>query len=146
MDTVIQLITIHASLCDVNKLINKAFGLPMLIVALTALFHLIITPYFLLMEASSDRETFFIIVQCLWCILHVYRIVVVVQPCYATTNESQKTAVLASQLLTYSWQPEIRKQLEIFSLQILHRPLHFTACGLFSLDRALVTSVKLIVY
>ncbi|CAD6240592.1 GSCOCT00008863001.2-RA-CDS [Cotesia congregata] len=141
MDTVIQLITIHASLCDVNKLINKAFGFPMLIVALTALFHLIITPYFLLMEASSDRETFFIIVQCLWCILHVYRVVVVVQPCYATTNESQKTAVLTSQLLTYSWQTEIRKQLEIFSLQILHRPLHFTACGLFSLDRALVTSM-----
>ncbi|XP_057319223.1 gustatory receptor for sugar taste 43a-like isoform X2 [Microplitis mediator] len=141
MDTVSQLITIHSSLCDVNILINKAFGLPMLVVAITALFHLIITPYFLLMEATSDKETLFIIVQCLWCGLHVFRVVVVVQPCYSTTNESQKTAILASQLLTYSWQPEIRKQLEIFSLQLLHRPLHFTACGLFSLDRALITSM-----
>ncbi|XP_011306497.1 uncharacterized protein [Fopius arisanus] len=65
----------------------------------------------------------------------------VVQPCYATTTESKRTAVLVSQLLTYNWEPDVRKQLELFSLQLLHRPLDFTACGLFSLDRALVTSM-----
>jgi len=36
---------------------------------------------------------------------------------------------------------EGRKQLEIFSLQLLHRPLEFSACGLFTLDRTLITSI-----
>nr|AXU39963.1 gustatory receptor [Meteorus pulchricornis] len=97
-----------------------------------------------MMEANSDKETLFIIVQFLWCGLHVFRMLIIVQPCYATTTESKRTAILVSQLLTYSWQSDIRKQLEIFSLQLLHRPLDFTACGLFSLDRALVTSVYMI--
>ncbi|XP_034948469.1 gustatory receptor for sugar taste 43a-like [Chelonus insularis] len=140
-DSLSQLISIHSSLCDINLLINKAFGFPILVVGITCLLHLIITPYFLMMEANNEREGIFIFVQCLWCILHIYRMLMVVQPCYATTKESKNTAVLISQLLTYSWQPDVRKQLEIFSLQLLHRPLNFSACGLFSLDRALVTSM-----
>lgn len=142
-DTISQLISVHASLCDTNVLINKAFGLPILVVAITCLVHLIITPYFLMMEANSDKEALFIVVQFLWCGLHVVRMLIVVQPCYATTTESKCTAVLISRLLTYNLDPQVGKQLEIFSLQLLHRPLVFSACGLFSLDRALVTSVRL---
>lgn len=55
--------------------------------------------------------------------------------------QGKKTAVLISQLLLISPDRESRKQLEIFSLQLLHRPLEFSACGLFTLDRTLVTSV-----
>nr|WGC54965.1 gustatory receptor 7 [Psyttalia incisi] len=140
-DTISQLITVHSSICDSNVLINKAFGLPILVVTITCLLHLIITPYFLMMEANSDKEALFIAVQFAWCAFHVFRMLIVVQPCYSTTTESKRTAVLVSQLLTYNWELDVRKQLELFSLQLLHRPLDFTACGLFSLDRALVTSM-----
>ncbi|THK33058.1 gustatory receptor 3, partial [Diachasma alloeum] len=139
-DAISQLINVHSSICDTNLLLNKAFGLPILVVTITCLLHLIITPYFLMMEANSDKESLFIAVQFAWCAFHVFRMLIVVQPCYATTTESKKTAVLVSQLLTYQWEPYVRKQLELFSLQLLHRPLDFTACGLFSLDRALITS------
>lgn len=56
--------------------------------------------------------------------------------------QGKKTAVLVSQLLSMSPDKEDKKQLEIFSLQLLHRPLEFSACGLFTLDRTLVTSVR----
>lgn len=56
--------------------------------------------------------------------------------------QGKKTAVLISQLLSVSLDKESKKQLEIFSLQLLHRPLEFSACGLFTLDRTLVTSVR----
>lgn len=46
-----------------------------------------------------------------------------------------------SQALASNWEPEVKKQLEIFSIQLLQRPVEFTACGLFYLDRGLVTSV-----
>ncbi|XP_044004053.1 gustatory receptor for sugar taste 43a-like [Aphidius gifuensis] len=143
VESISQLITVHSSLCDTNILINKAFGLPILVVAITCLLLLIITPYFLMMEANSDREMLFISVQLLWCALHVFRILMVVQPCYATTTNSKKTAILVSQLLSTTWDSEICEQLEYFSLQLIHRPLDISACGLFSLDRGLVTSVSL---
>ncbi|XP_012270798.1 gustatory receptor for sugar taste 43a [Orussus abietinus] len=140
-DTISQLVTVHSSLCDSVLLLNSAFGLPILAVTLTCILHLIITPYFLIIEANSDRHWLFVANQCFWCILHIGRMLIVVQPCYVACTESKATAVLVSQLLSTNWDPESRKQLEVFSLQLLHRPLDFSACGLFSVDRALVTSI-----
>jgi gustatory receptor len=50
---------------------------------------------------------------------------------------------LISQALLCNWDLEVKKQLEIFSIQLLQRPIEFTACGLFYLNRSLVTSVIL---
>ncbi|XP_018047793.1 PREDICTED: gustatory receptor for sugar taste 43a-like [Atta colombica] len=136
-----QLMTVHASLCDTVMLINTAYGVVALMITITCLIHLIITPYFLIMEADGRREPLFLAVQGLWCIFHIWRLFMIVQPTYAATTQGKKTTVLISQLLSISCDKESRKQLEIFSLQLLHRPLEFSACGLFTLDRTLVTSI-----
>ncbi|XP_011686318.1 PREDICTED: gustatory receptor for sugar taste 43a isoform X2 [Wasmannia auropunctata] len=140
-DSISQLMTVHASLCDTVMLINAAYGVVALVITITCLIHLIITPYFLIMEADGRREPLFLAVQGLWCIFHIWRLLMIVQPTYTATTQGKKTAVLVSQLLSTSPDKESRKQLEIFSLQLLHRPLEFSACGLFTLDRTLVTSI-----
>ncbi|XP_018398189.1 PREDICTED: gustatory receptor for sugar taste 43a-like [Cyphomyrmex costatus] len=140
-DSISRLMTVHASLCDIVMLINAAYGVVALMITITCLIHLIITPYFLIMEADGRREPLFLAVQGLWCIFHIWRLLMIVQPTYATTTQGKKTAVLVSQLLSMSPDKENRKQLEMFSLQLLHRPLEFSACGLFTLDRTLITSI-----
>lgn len=55
--------------------------------------------------------------------------------------QGKRTAALVSQLLSCCFEADARRELEIFSLQLLHRPLEFSACGLFSLDRNLITSI-----
>ncbi|KAL0130426.1 hypothetical protein PUN28_002241 [Cardiocondyla obscurior] len=140
-DSVSQLMTVHSSLCDTVMLINAAYGIIVLVIAITCLIHLIITPYFLIMEIDRRRDKTFLTAQGLWCVFHVWRLLIIVQPTYAATTQAKKTAVLVSQLLSTSRDKEGRKQLEIFSLQLLHRPLEFSACGLFTLDRTLVTSI-----
>lgn len=140
-DTISQLMMVHASLCDTVTLINAAYGVIVLVITITCLIHLIITPYFLIMEADGRREPLFLAVQGLWCTFHTWRLLMIVQPTYAATTQEKKTAVMVSQLLSMSSNKEGRKQLEIFSLQLLHRPLEFSACGLFTLDRTLVTSI-----
>ncbi|XP_072743920.1 gustatory receptor for sugar taste 43a-like isoform X2 [Anoplolepis gracilipes] len=141
-DSISQLVTVHASLCDTISLINSAYGVVVLAITITCLIHLIITPYFLIMEGDDGRrEPLFVVVEALWCIFHIWRLLMIVQPTYATTMQGKKTAVLVSQLLSESQDKKEMKQLEIFSLQVLHRPLEFSACGLFTLDRTLVTSI-----
>ncbi|XP_020277873.1 gustatory receptor for sugar taste 43a-like isoform X2 [Pseudomyrmex gracilis] len=140
-DNISQLVVVHGSLCDTVTLINSAYGVVILVITITCLIHLIITPYFLIMEADGRREPLFLFVQGLWCIFHIWRLLIVVQPTYSATTQGKKTAVLVSQLLSVNRDREGRKQLEIFSLQLLHRPLEFSACGLFALDRTLVTSI-----
>nr|XP_033337492.1 gustatory receptor for sugar taste 43a-like isoform X1 [Megalopta genalis]XP_033337493.1 gustatory receptor for sugar taste 43a-like isoform X1 [Megalopta genalis] len=136
-----ELILIHSLLCDTVSLINNTFGVVILAVTTTCLLHLVITPYFLILQAGEEHEWIFLAVQGMWCIFHVTRMLIIVQPSYSTVAEAKKTAVLVSQLLSSSFDASTRHQLEIFSLQLLHRPLEFSVCGLFSLDRTLITSI-----
>ncbi|XP_072744479.1 gustatory receptor for sugar taste 43a-like [Anoplolepis gracilipes] len=140
-DSISKLVTVHESLCDTISLINSAYGVVVLAITITCLINLIITPYFLIMETDGRLETLFLVVQILWCIFHIWRLLIIVQPAYATTMQGKKTAVLVSQLLSASHDRKEIKQLEIFLLQLLHRPLEFSACGLFTLDRTLLTSI-----
>ncbi|XP_072745373.1 gustatory receptor for sugar taste 43a-like [Anoplolepis gracilipes] len=140
-DTIFQLVTVHGSLCDTISLINSAYGVVVLVNTITCLMNLIITPYFLIMETNERLETLFLVDQILWCIFHIWRLLIIVQPAYATTMQAKKTAVLVSQLLFASHDRKGMKELEIFLLQLIHRPLEFTACGLFTLDRTLLTSI-----
>ncbi|XP_078043022.1 gustatory receptor for sugar taste 43a isoform X2 [Augochlora pura] len=136
-----ELILTHSLLCDTVSLINNAFGVVILAVTTTCLLHLVITPYFLILQAGEEHEWIFLAVQGMWCIFHVTRMLIIVQPSYSTVAEAKTTAVLVSQLLSSSFDKSTRHQLEIFSLQLLHRPLEFSVCGLFSLDRTLITSI-----
>nr|QHN69215.1 gustatory receptor 9 [Sirex nitobei] len=131
----------HTSLLNTVLLINSAFGVPLLVITATCLLHLIATPYFVIIEIYGKRDQLLLTTQCLWCILHVGRIFVIVQPCYTVSEESKKTASIVSKLLSLDWEPEVRKQLKMFSLQLLHRPFELSACGHFSLNRSLITSI-----
>jgi gustatory receptor len=86
-DNISQLVTVHASLCDTVMLINTAYGTITLAITITCLIHLIITPYFLIMEADGRREPLFLIVQGLWCIFHIWRLLMIVQPPYSVTAQ-----------------------------------------------------------
>ncbi|XP_011265175.3 gustatory receptor for sugar taste 43a [Camponotus floridanus] len=141
IDSISQLVTVHGTLCDTVSLINTAYGIIVLVVTITCLIHLIITPYVLIIEADGRCEWLFVTVEGLWCIFHIWRLLLIVQPTYTTRMKGKKTAVLISRLLSVNDNKEGTKQLEIFSLQLLHRPLEFSACGLFVLDRTLVTSL-----
>ncbi|CAK9815994.1 Gustatory receptor for sugar taste 43a [Anthophora plagiata] len=136
-----ELITVHSSLCDTVSLVNSTFGMVILAVTVTCLLHLVITPYFLILQAGEKHEWIFLVVQGGWCIFHITRMLIIVQPSYFTVAEGKRTAILVSQLLSRSFEANARRELEIFSLQLLHRPLEFTACGLFPLDRTLITSI-----
>ncbi|XP_029179006.1 gustatory receptor for sugar taste 43a-like [Nylanderia fulva] len=141
MDKISRLLAVHSSLCDTISHINNAYGVVILLITITCVTHLVITPSFLIIEGDRWCEPLFFAVQGLWCVFHTWKLLVVVQPTYATTMQGKKTAVLVSQLLSANHDREGTKQLEIFSLQLLHRPLEFSACGLFTLDRSLVTSI-----
>ncbi|XP_029179078.1 gustatory receptor for sugar taste 43a-like [Nylanderia fulva] len=138
-----RLLAVHSSLCDTILLINSAYGVIILVITITCVIHLVITPSFLIIEAFDNRrrKPLFSAVEGLWFIFHTWKLLVVVQPTYATTMQGKKTAILISQLMSASYDRERTKQLEIFSLQLLHRPLEFSACGLFTLNRTLVTSI-----
>ncbi|XP_058790795.1 gustatory receptor for sugar taste 43a-like [Phymastichus coffea] len=137
-----QLIAVHEILCDSIIRVNKAYGVILLLCTLSCLIHLVITLYFLYAEInSSTRRSYVFIRQIGWIIFHIYKMMLFVQPPYMVTYKAQVTGSLVSKALASEWDPQVRKQLERFALQLLHRPVKFNACGLFCLNRGLLTSM-----
>lgn len=91
MDSIAQLVAVHASLCDTVTLINTAYGVIILVITITCLIHMIITPYCLIMSADKRQEPLFLIVQGMWFIFHVWRLLIVVQPTYTATMQVTRT-------------------------------------------------------
>ncbi|XP_023717531.1 putative gustatory receptor 28a isoform X3 [Cryptotermes secundus] len=54
---------------------------------------------------------------------------------------ANRTAVLVHKLLNKTKDPGLKEELQLFSLQLLHRKVHFTAFGFFPLDFTLLYSI-----
>lgn len=48
-----RLAALHGALCEVVQRIDRSYGLPLVVILLSTLLHLIVTPYFLIMEIST---------------------------------------------------------------------------------------------
>ncbi|XP_021920102.1 putative gustatory receptor 28a isoform X3 [Zootermopsis nevadensis] len=65
----------------------------------------------------------------------------IVWACASTAREANRTAVLVHKLLSKTRDPGVKEELQLFSLQLLHRKVQFTACGFFPLDFTLLYSI-----
>ncbi|XP_051167798.1 gustatory receptor for sugar taste 43a-like [Leptopilina boulardi] len=136
------LVNLHGVLLKSIRSLNIGFGLPILFAVLSCLLHLIITGYFAYIEIRDENCSWRIFtMQILWIIFHTMGMLIIVQPCYWCIMLNKETGNLVCKLLTLKNKPSVSKRLEIFSLQVLYRPLEFSVCGLFFLDRHLCTSI-----
>ncbi|XP_047999211.1 gustatory receptor for sugar taste 43a-like [Leguminivora glycinivorella] len=138
-----RLAALHGSLCEVVQRIDRSYGLPLIVILLSTLLHLIVTPYFLIMEIIvSTNRIHFLVLQFLWCATHMLRMFVVVEPCHYTITEGKRTEQLVCQLMTYA--PSggaLPSRLELFSRQLMLRSVTYSPLGMATLDRPLVASV-----
>jgi gustatory receptor len=61
----------------------------------------------------------------------------------AASRESQKTAICVHKLLNVTDDENLKNKLTQLSMQLGHRKVKFTACGMFTLDRSLIFTVSL---
>ncbi|KAJ9591819.1 hypothetical protein L9F63_001636 [Diploptera punctata] len=55
--------------------------------------------------------------------------------------QANRTGVLVHKLMTKTSNSHVREELELFSMQLLHSKVRFTACGFFPLDFTLLYSI-----
>uniref|UniRef100_A0A0K8TVM8 Gustatory receptor n=1 Tax=Epiphyas postvittana TaxID=65032 RepID=A0A0K8TVM8_EPIPO len=138
-----RLAALHGALCEVVQRIDCSYGLPLIVILLSTLLHLIVTPYFLIMEIIvSTNRIHFLVLQFLWCVTHMLRMFVVVEPCHYTVMEGKMTEELVCRLMTYA--PSggaLPSRLELFSRQLMLRSVTYSPLGMCTLGRPLIASV-----
>uniref|UniRef100_A0A182KHC3 Gustatory receptor n=1 Tax=Anopheles christyi TaxID=43041 RepID=A0A182KHC3_9DIPT len=127
-----DLAEIHASLSYCIVLVSKqvTFGIALLAVLGSCLLHLVATSYFLMVELVGDKvrsasigcvmmalDAVFAWIQALWLFIHIFRFLLTIEPCHITNVE-----------INMFWQ------------QLIASSFSFTACGLCTIDRRIITS------
>lgn len=125
----------------------------------SCLLHLVVTPYFLLVEVANGGFFFFVFLQFSWTMLHCGRLLVIVETCqycldevrnqeFLTKNnileifQHQRTVELVFKLLTCELQDEVKDQLKLFALQLSGRKVRFTSFSMMKFNRSLLTAVR----
>ncbi|CAG9103849.1 unnamed protein product [Plutella xylostella] len=115
--------------------VDCSYALPLVVILISTLLHLIVTPYFLIMEiivstnhfqyhfaVVSTNRVHFLVLQFLWCAMHMLRMFVVVEPCHYTITEGKRTEELVCRLMTHAPSTGVLpSRLELFSRQLMLR-------------------------
>ncbi|XP_045454314.1 gustatory receptor for sugar taste 43a-like [Melitaea cinxia] len=138
-----RLACLHSALCNVVHRIDNSYGLPLIVILISTLLHLIVTPYFLIMEIIvSTHRIHFLVLQFLWCATHIIRMFVVVEPCHYTITEGKRTEELVCRLMTSTPSTGmLPSRLELFSRQLMLQSISYSPMGMCTLDRPLIASV-----
>ncbi|XP_062553970.1 gustatory receptor for sugar taste 43a isoform X4 [Armigeres subalbatus] len=131
---------IHASLSTGVVLVSNTFGVALLAVLGSCLLHLVATSYFLMVELVGDKDAVFSWIQALWLFIHIFRFLLTVEPCHITNVESRRTMTIVCNLMRICKDPLTKERLENFWRQLVDNNSVFTACGLCTIDRHIITS------
>nr|AVH87327.1 gustatory receptor 12 [Holotrichia parallela] len=132
---------IYSKLCDISRLTNWTYNIQILI-TVTSRFVMITTQLINTYNAIRDPRRGSYIeysVMSTYLALHLSKIFMVASVSENTAYTARHTAIY----LHNAWEivPDLRNEIQYFSLQILHQNLSFTGCGFFALDYTLIYNI-----
>ncbi|RZB40599.1 gustatory receptor for sugar taste 43a-like [Asbolus verrucosus] len=145
-ERVINLMKIYELINDAIDATNDFCGVSILFIMFSILLHLVVTPYFLLVEVANNGYFIFIFLQFSWTMLHCGRLIVLVETCQYCLDENfefqhQKTVDLVFKLLSCDLQEDVKDQLKVFALQLSGRKVKFSSFSVMKINRSLLTAI-----
>jgi hypothetical protein len=138
---------LYDDLCDICVLINSMYGFQLLLELGVATVELTLSSYLMLatirgthvVEAEAVGK--FICLMTAWLLLYAFKLISITAPCHSASTEAEKTVVLVQKLLLSGFEQNTKAELQLFSQQLLHRKIIFTAFGFLKLDYSLLLTV-----
>ena len=133
---------VHTILYDIGDLVNSVHGLQLLL-AMVYIFTSVVKYFHVVMihnvRAQPDQLSTFRVdgILPLMCVvsIHIANVLWVTASCDSACCEAVRTTTAVNKLLLIqTLSPDVSAELQLFSQQLLHSKLHFTAFGFFSLD------------
>ncbi|KAJ6636371.1 Gustatory receptor for sugar taste 43a, partial [Pseudolycoriella hygida] len=136
-----RLASTHASLGEAIGNVSSAFGVALLVMLVSCLLQLVATLYFLFVEILGGNDIFYTVLQFLWVFLHLARLLLIVEPCHITSVEASRTIILVCEIIRSCNDAGVTFNLKKLWRQLLADRTHFfSACGMCSIDRHILTS------
>ncbi|XP_077300776.1 putative gustatory receptor 28b [Arctopsyche grandis] len=128
----------HDNLCNVSKTINSLYSLQMLLTTSTAFIVLVTQLYFFYLMLSSNENYVLTFTKvwtaAIWGIVYFIILYSISFACSKTKEEADMSSILLHKMAIDDDDDFTRTSVEMFSLQMLHQKVEFTACGFFPVD------------
>jgi hypothetical protein len=138
---------LYDDLCDICVLINSMYGFRILLGLAVATAELTLTSFLMLaailgiLAEQADTTVGFICLMTAWLLLYAFKLISITAPCQSATSEVENTITLVQKLLLAEFDQNTIAELQLFSEQLLHRKINFTAFGFLKLDYSLLLTV-----
>jgi hypothetical protein len=141
---------VHFILCDASELTNSIFQVQILVGFIEIFVEITLCLYASLTYVTglftcqlySPSKWNMLGAFLVWATLNLFKLIAVTASCHGASEQANHTAVLVHKLLVgLSLYPETTAELQLFSQQLLHRKVRFSACGFFPIDFTLLYSM-----
>jgi hypothetical protein len=138
---------LYDDLCDISLLINSMYSFQILLELGVTTAELTLTAYLMfatilgILAVDPDTTVRFICLMISWLLLYAFKLISITAPCQSATGEVENTVVLVQKLLLAGFDQNTNAELQLFSQQLLHRKINFTAFGFLKLDYSLLLTI-----
>ncbi|XP_011308319.1 putative gustatory receptor 28a [Fopius arisanus] len=139
-----DLMALHGLLYDVACAVTNFYAFPVLLIITVSCGAILTTSYYLIVPFLMHRAVsiFRTLDSIAYLAMEVFPIVILSTTVTRVSHEMKLTTVAVHKLLAESLSDkQLKSELKLFSLELLHRRLQFTCCGIFSLDCTLLHSI-----
>ncbi|XP_034232272.1 gustatory receptor for sugar taste 43a-like [Thrips palmi] len=137
----------HVLLCESSANVSQRYGPVLLLDMLNLMLHTVISAYFfssvlMLSPRQLSNSEPYVVLQFFWLLAHVSRMLLLVTYCSKAKDEAKRTGALVGKFLNnVRLDSPLHRELQAFSMQLMHHNVSFTACGMFELGLPLTVSV-----
>ncbi|KAL6422645.1 hypothetical protein ACFW04_010705 [Cataglyphis niger] len=129
------LMHLHLELCRIARDLNGMFGMQMALEMASYLFFLTSLCHYLYamltQKIHEEAQMTAWFGNILWAVVFISRLCVINYFCETISVKANEISKIIYQLISILRYANIRKEIYLFGLQIMHRPLRFTGMGLF---------------
>ncbi|KAL0867536.1 hypothetical protein ABMA27_008313 [Loxostege sticticalis] len=118
------------------KRLEGTFGIALILLMSSCLLHMVMAPNNTI-SASCKQLALHLI----WCVLHLLRTVVIVEPSHFTQVEMDRTHLLVSQLILQNSDGLMSEELDKFYKYLLLNKITYTPMGICTLSRSLLATM-----
>ncbi|XP_046684595.1 putative gustatory receptor 28b [Homalodisca vitripennis] len=127
-------------LCDAVHQANDFYCDQLMAVMFSLFVHVTIKAYFFFLFLRAG-EVFAMISEAAWVLVYICYAVLLVKSGTDVTKSADEMRLVICQLVNKDLNPSLRKQLEVFLLQLLHHNTKFSARGFFQIHNETLTSM-----
>ncbi|XP_049307973.1 gustatory receptor for sugar taste 43a-like [Bactrocera dorsalis] len=130
----------YESLYKCVEIFSNTFGFAVLCNLISCMLHIVITAHFLIIAFREFSITIRTYCQMMWLMLHIFRLLLVVEACHKATVESKETIQIVSEIKRTTVELSLSAEFQKFWKHLHIYDVRISVLGICDINRTILTA------